>query len=499
MKNQIRAFGDVFTSPLIVKYILDLVGYVANVNLSKIQIIEPSCGEGAFVIEILERLKQSSETYSFSFKQAVKENVICFDTDSAKINICVQRLKDNNINVPISIFRNESYLNATMPLVDVIVGNPPYIRHERIDPEEKDLYRKLFQTFRYRSDLYIPFYEKSLLQLKENGKHCFICSNRWLKNQYGTKLRELISDDFTFHKLINMERTNPFDDSVNAYPAITLISKITPSDQKVVEYACIDNLSEIPAIKFSKKPYNSKDWSTIFLDNCNMNNLQTITELGFSVGIGIATGADDIFINKNLISVVEEELLIPIITTKDLTDHDISWKGNFLFNPFDDKGEVIDLSLYPRAYSYLISQKEKLQNRYIAKKNPQFWYRTIDKVKVDLTTSPKIILPDISANKYIKIDYGQFYPSHNLYYIKSDSIDNLKVLSSLLMTEFVSKQLSAFSNSMNGGYPRWQSQYIKKLKLPNIHDWDTHTHQRIIQMYDNRDIQGINTLLHAIL
>ena len=42
--------GDVPTSPEVVKYMLDLVGYVSSRNLSDVYILEPSCGEGEFVV-----------------------------------------------------------------------------------------------------------------------------------------------------------------------------------------------------------------------------------------------------------------------------------------------------------------------------------------------------------------------------------------------------------------------------------------------------------------
>lgn len=49
--------GDVFTKPEVVEFMLDEAGYKASDNLSSISIMEPSCGEGEFIIEIIRRLK----------------------------------------------------------------------------------------------------------------------------------------------------------------------------------------------------------------------------------------------------------------------------------------------------------------------------------------------------------------------------------------------------------------------------------------------------------
>lgn len=60
----IRRPGDVFTKPEVVRFILDQVGYVHTADLSRVSIIEPSCGEGEFLLEIMRRLKQSPHPLS---------------------------------------------------------------------------------------------------------------------------------------------------------------------------------------------------------------------------------------------------------------------------------------------------------------------------------------------------------------------------------------------------------------------------------------------------
>ena len=53
--------GDVYTDPSVVRYMLDLVGYTCDKDLSKVSILEPSCGEGEFIIEIAQRLKRGKK------------------------------------------------------------------------------------------------------------------------------------------------------------------------------------------------------------------------------------------------------------------------------------------------------------------------------------------------------------------------------------------------------------------------------------------------------
>ena len=78
--------------------------------------------------------------------------------------------------------------------------------------------------------MYVLFYEKSLRQLKPHGRHCFICSNRWMRNKYGNVLRKMIAQSFRIEKIINMEGADAFQEDVLAYPAVTLFSNNKQGD-----------------------------------------------------------------------------------------------------------------------------------------------------------------------------------------------------------------------------------------------------------------------------
>lgn len=84
--------GDVFTSPKIACYILDLMGYTPDKNLSKYDILEPSCGDGVFVIEIIHRILISSRRYDFNPNSVIERNIVCYDIDPEKIKCCYEKI-----------------------------------------------------------------------------------------------------------------------------------------------------------------------------------------------------------------------------------------------------------------------------------------------------------------------------------------------------------------------------------------------------------------------
>lgn len=93
---------NVFTSPDVVKYMLDLSGYTPDRDLSSVNVIEPSCGEGEFVIEIIARLIRSAHVFGFNPSEAINRCLICYDIDQKNIDISINRIHSHfpeiNIN-----------------------------------------------------------------------------------------------------------------------------------------------------------------------------------------------------------------------------------------------------------------------------------------------------------------------------------------------------------------------------------------------------------------
>lgn len=492
--------GDVFTSPEVVSYMLDLVGYTSGKDLSTIKILEPSCGEGEFVIEIVRRLRDSSRRYGFDFREVLLKNVYAYDIDGKKIDTCKARLAQEGINVSLEAnILQADFLTQQILDVDVVVGNPPYIRYEQIPQDLLSNYRQLFHTFHYRADLYILFFEKTLRSLRPGGRHCFICSNRWLKNEYGKKLRAWIAKSFRLETIMSLEKApDAYQEDVLAYPAITLISNASPvASFTFAELTSIHQLENVQG-KVLPSP-RTEDWSNAFNTLSADDTLLTIEEMGFMVGIGVATGADSIFIAKDLPARVEKELLLPALNARDMSGNRLQWSGKYLLNPYKPNGELISLDDYPMAADYLLSHRDALQKRHVARKNPGKWYKTIDRIVPSLKDTPKVLLPDISGNQVIFVDEGKYYPQHNLYYITGGSIRQLQLLSAMLMSDYVKGQLLSITNCMNGGYPRWQSQYLRKLLMPDINAIEENLANRLLSAYQRFDLNGLNETVDTIV
>ncbi len=77
----------------------------------------------------------------------------------------------------------------------------------------------------------------------------------------------------------------------------------------------------------------------------------------------------------------------------------------------------------------------------------------------------------------------------------SNDINDLKILASILMSDFVRQQMSQIGVRMNGGLPRFQSQVLKKLKIPNIKLITQNDKNQLTNAYENRDLDALNEMV----
>lgn len=486
--------GAVFTRREVVDFILDLVEYLPSKNLQNTRLLEPSFGHGDFLIPAIERLLASLRLQNIDPDvDLLKDSIRAVELHSAsfeKTKVDIEKLLLNNgFNSIQTEFLTKSWLikgdfllTQFDQLFTHVVGNPPYIRQEMVPGVLMEEYRRRFETIYDRADIYIPFIEYSLRLLAGGGILGFICADRWMKNRYGGPLRELIARHFHLRAYVDMVSTPAFHSEVIAYPAITVIAN-EPSGptytakQPEIEAIALQQLADVlrgvSFCKESSKTTTISDGSPWTLDESDSlalvrrleKEFPLLEEAGCKVGIGVATGADSVFIAPLESLDIENERKLPLVMTKDIQSGNIQWRGLGVVNPFDENGKLVSLDEHPKLHSYLKRHEQTIKKRHVSKKNPNTWYRTIDRIYPELVPQPKLLIPDIKGDAHIVYDEGHFYPHHNLYYITSDEWD-LQALKALLLSGIARLFIEAYSTRMHGNCLRFQAQYLRRIRLP---------------------------------
>lgn len=523
--------GAIYTRLEVVDFILDLVGYTVDRPLQHLRLLEPSCGEGDFLLPALKRLLASWRRCSQSgdaigeLGGAIRGVELHRDTFYSTRRDVISLLTGEGISTSVAEGLADRWLTLgdflLSPLdgeFNFVVGNPPYVRQELIPAPLLAEYRSRFETMYDRADLYVPFIERSLSSLTPGGVLGFICADRWMKNRYGGPLRKLVSERYHLKIYVDMMDTPAFHSDVTAYPAITVIAREEPGTTRIARRPSIDSatltalagqltgqslpkntaiIRELHEVTSGAEPWLLESSDQMALIRRLEEEFPTLEQAGCKVGIGVATGADKAFIGDFKTLDVEPDRKIPLATTRDIQSGQVRWLGLCVINPFAEEGGLVDLAHFPRLRRYLEDRRTVIARRHCAKKAPANWYRTIDRITPALAHVPKLLIPDIKGEAHIVYEDGKLYPHHNLYYVTSEEWD-LRALQAVLLSEVTRLFVATYSTKMRGGFLRFQAQYLRRLRLPRWGNVTSKLRSELIEAAIKRDLLACNQAAFAL-
>lgn len=516
--------GEVFTRRWVVELILDLAGYRPEDDLAARRVLEPSCGEGAFLGPIIDRLIASAEVHARP-PTDLASAIVALDLSELNVErarkFATSRLVDFGVRHAEAerlakgwIRHGDFLLDADIEEADFVIGNPPYIRLENVSPARSAAYRAACPTMRGRSDVYVGFIERGLRLLREDGVLGFIVADRWMHNQYGASLRRLVSDGFSVDTVIEMHDVDAFEDEVSAYPAVTIIRR--GSQEAAVLATTDDRFGPDAADSLHKWTTTGRSRSIArpgfraarmtgwfggdeLWPSGDPERLALLRHLeqkfpplqdpatGTRVGIGVATGIDSVYVTRDP-ELVESDRLLPLVTSGDVATGNVEWSGTYLVNPWE-RGELVDIERFPRLAEYFHRNEAALRRRHIGSRRPAAWFRTIDRVAPELREMPKLLLPDIKAASHPVLEDGHYYPHHNLYFVTSAGWD-LEVLGGLLLSEIANLFVGAYCVKMRGGCYRFQAQYLRQIRVPALSSVRKRDAAALSKAFDARDVQA---------
>lgn len=521
----IEARGAIFTRREVVDFILDLLGYIPSRPLQYMKLLEPSFGNGDFLLPAIDRLLTAwfRETKGKSdpladLSDCLRGVELHTDTFLKTKTMVTRLLRDKGLASRTAnklaekwLLQGDFLLSTDEFSYDCVVGNPPYVRHELIPDVLLSKYRARYTTIYDRADLYIPFLERALTALNDHGQLGFICADRWMKNRYGGPLRRMVANQFHLKIYVDMFDTQAFHSDVMAYPAITVISKENPGATRIAHRPTVDrdsltrlsnellasklipgagSVREIEGVTAGAEPWILESLDQLAIVRRLERTFPLLEEAGCMVGIGVATGADNAFIGPFDELDVESDRKLPLAMTKDILSGTVQWRGFGIINPFAETG-LVDLANYPLLKRYLMKHMSQIIDRHVAKKAPTNWYRTIDRIYPCLARKPKLLIPDIKGEAHVVYEGGKLYPHHNLYYITSETW-NLKALQAVLMSGIAKLFVSIYSTKMRGGYLRFQAQYLRRIRIPQWSTIPQKTKKELISAAERHDLASCN-------
>lgn len=320
---------------------------------------------------------------------------------------------------------------------DVVVGNPPYVKLQNFRKVHADAAGFLktnaagdatyasTQTGNY--DLYLPFIEKGIKLLNENGRLGYIAPNLWVMNDYGAGLRDCMMANRNLYGWIDFQSFQVFDD-VTTYTALQFYSK-TPNEHVKITFAPDGILDEQPwdednsSLRYGKLAFGDRWLMTTGADRKLIDKLYKKSRhlddprVTRNIFVGIQTSADSIYHLKRLAPgrylctpkgangqapyevTLEDELMKPLVSGPEAKRYIDPATDTYLLFPYElsEKGpELFPVERmardYPDAWAYLCSWERELRRREGGVFNDERWYRFGRSQNIDKQEIKKLIV-----------------------------------------------------------------------------------------------------------
>lgn len=512
-KNDRKVNGAFFTPTYIVDFIIKEIS-----PKFEDKCLDPSCGCGAFLIGLVEFYQK---TFNKSVKEITQSNIygsdiLDYNIKRSKIILSLLGLLNDEIieETDFNIYHQDSLRANWNNKFEVIVGNPPYVKYQDLNDENRLYLTQNWKTIENGTfNLYFAFFELGYNLLSVKGKIGYITPNNYFTSLAGLSLRKYFTQNKCLTRIVDFRHKKVFD--AQTYTAITFANKkINESilfDKIKDEQSCPDFLTSANGSPNYWENLNVKKWR--LLKTAEQENIKQIENIGtpikqlFNIAAGIATLKDEVFFvdaknekngyltkkTENGLFLIEKEITHPVYKiSKFKSQKDIKHNTLRIITPYDTTAKKATPILenefkakYPKCYEYLCSEREKLNGRDKGKRkySPFYvWGRTqgitrFGKKILNPTFSkhPRFLfVPEVDAyytngygiyfNKDIPNKTSLFQDDRHEMSKEKNLLIVQKILNSIVMDYYINNT----SVSIQGGFPCYQKNFIEKFTIPNF-------------------------------
>jgi len=488
--------GIVYTPKWIVELILDKLDYKENIEEKKI--IDPACGDGAFLSIVVKRFIESclkNEKQLEEIKRLLEKNIYGIDIEKIAVDNCKIKLKEVTkeygiFDIEWNILEDDSLekrrFSNMFNTFDFVVGNPPYIRIQHLGKERRSKIQNDWSLCKYGStDIFIAFFELGYYLLNDKGKLGYITPNTFLKTKAGKSLRNFLRNSLSLKVLIDFEHNQVFENATT-YSLITILDKghkkstfsLYKGDLGVIKYIDEVDINNL----------DMDNW--ILASNDILKKIGNIEDRGISldkiakIHVGITTLADDYYIFQNLVFEgnkakiklkdgrvfnIEKSILKPIVKVSVLKDEQEE-QNRFIIFPYkkiSGKHTIIPedelKKEYPLTYAYFLAIKDILLSRDKGKPNPVSWYAFGRSQGLDTSFGKKILTSPINLKPKFIVWEKEDYTFYAGYCIKYDG--DLNWLANNLNSAEMEFYINSISRNYQNNYKSFAKSFIRNFSI----------------------------------
>lgn len=547
--------GVVYTPDFITKWIVDntLGGYLTKRKdgidappdsaawwlayrqlLATTRIVDPACGSGAFLVAAFQYLKTEYQTVNTRLAELgekgdlfgldlnhdiLTNNLFGVDINAESVEIArlslwlvtaeigkpLTSLKDNikqgnSIIADKALDKRAFSWQGNFKEFDVVLGNPPYVRQERLSAIKPYLEAN-YKTYHGVADLYTYFFELGLTLLKKGGMMGFISSSTFFRTGSGENLRRFLQVEANLKSIVNFGDLQIFE-GVTTYPTIVVLEKPSGKARKNAPAQAFDflnitspNLDALGA-ELQEASFGSMLQSNLGLEGWRLederlqalrekivNGKPTLKEIYGSPLYGLKTGLNEAFVidQSTRDHIVKSNpqtspLLKPFLEGKDLK----KWRA---------ESRHMYLILFPKGWTRTQMGKQDIERSeseawtWLQKQHPtlceylapyteagrkrgdkgEFWWELRACAYYHTFEETKTLYVDIAQNPSFVFDAKGSFSANTTYFVPKGTL----FLTGYLNSNIFWFLITGKATSIRGGFYRLFTQYMETLPIPN--------------------------------
>jgi adenine-specific DNA-methyltransferase len=162
-------------------------------------VLEPSCGDGAFLLAAATRLSELGATAAEVAKSLTGVEIVPAEAITAR-----SRIKDIVGRRADSVVIESDFFGwwqqPKRPLFDAVVGNPPFIRYQTFPEPHRSRAMAIMVELGMKpnrlTNIWVPFVVASAASLKPGGRMALVLPAELLQVTYASQLRSFLMDRF---------------------------------------------------------------------------------------------------------------------------------------------------------------------------------------------------------------------------------------------------------------------------------------------------------------
>lgn len=377
---------------------------------------------------------------------------------------------------------------------DIVLANPPYVRQELIRDIKPQLAKVYPAVYTGTSDLYCYFYARGIELLRPGGMFVFISSNKWLRANYGARLRASMRNQCAISSITDFGELPVFE-AAATFPMIIVaqcggngqVVRFTQVKSLDPPYPEVKQIISTSGIDVPLASLDGSDWKlttpqkTVRFAAMRKSGVTLEKYLQGKIFRGVLTGCNEAFV----IDTEQRDELIgkdpktrEIIKRLAVGDDVRRWRTNFRDRWLIFSRRGIDIKRYSSVLAHLAKWRKNLEPRptdwptqkdWLGRKPGSYkWYEIQDDIAFfESFGKPKILYPEIAKEPRFAFDETGAFTNNKVFCMPTSDLYLLGVLNSTSAWEYAKTICAVLGDEDKGGRVMLQWVNFRHLPVPN--------------------------------